>query len=223
MNGTVHSPQLPVRPLWWRSVGNTHTAYVMETMMDRLALAAKQDPLAFRLALLDKSPRAAAVLKLAAEKAGWGRAMPAGSAQGLAVHESFSSYVAQVAEVTLKDGKLRVDRVVCAVDCGVAVNPDIVRAQMEGGIGFALGALLHNEIELKEGRAVQRNFDSYRSLRIYEMPAVEVHIVPSTAAPTGVGEPGVPPLAPAVANALARLGVPPVTRLPLARAGLVQA
>jgi isoquinoline 1-oxidoreductase beta subunit len=223
MTGTLHSPELPVRPLWWRSVGNTHTAYVMETMMDQLALAANQDPVAFRLALLDKSPRTAAVLRLVAEKAGWGRAMPSGSAQGVAVHESFGSFVAQVAEVSLKDGKVRVDRVVCAVDCGIAVNPDVVRAQMEGGIGFALGALYHSEIELKAGRPVQRNFDSYRSLRIHEMPAVDVHILPSTAAPTGVGEPGVPPLAPAVANALARLGVPPVRRLPFARAGLVQA
>ena len=223
MNGTVHSPELPVRPLWWRSVGNTHTAYVMETMMDQLAAAAGQDPLAFRLALLDKTPRAAGVLKLAADKAGWGRAMPAGSAQGLAVHESFGSFVAQVAEVSLVDGKVRVDRVVCAVDCGVAVNPDVVRAQMEGCIGYGLGALYHNEIELRAGRVVQRNFDTYRSLRIHEMPAVEVHIVESSAAPSGVGEPGLPPLGPAVANALARLGVAQPKRLPFARAGLVQA
>ncbi len=223
MVGDLHSPSLAVRPLWWRSVGNTHTAYVMETMMDQLAQAAGQDPVAYRLALLDKNPRAAAVLKLAAGKAGWGRRMPAGSAQGIAVHESFGSTVAQVAEITMKDGKVRVDRVVCAVDCGVAVNPDVIRAQMEGCIGFALGALYYGEIELKAGRAVQSNFDSYKALRIYEMPAVEVHIVPSTAAPTGVGEPGVPPLAPAVANAVLRLGGPAVRRLPFARAGLVQA
>jgi isoquinoline 1-oxidoreductase beta subunit len=206
MDAQLHSPVLPVRPLWWRSVGNTHTAYVMETMMDRLAQAAGQDPLAFRLALLEKNARAANVLRLVADKAGWGKTMPAGSAQGIALHESFGTAVAQVAEVTLKDGKVRVDRVFCAVDCGVAVNPDVIRAQMEGGIGFALGALYHSEIELKAGRAVQRNFDQYKSLRIYEMPAVEVFIVPSTAAPTGVGEPGVPPLAPAVANAVARAG-----------------
>jgi isoquinoline 1-oxidoreductase beta subunit len=212
-----------VRPLWWRSVGNTHTAYVMETMMDELAAAAGKDPLAFRLALLGKSERASGVLKLAAEKAGWGKRMPAGSAQGLAVHESFDSFVAQVAEVSLKDGKIKVDRVVCAVDCGVAVNPDIVRAQMEGCIGFALGALYYGEIEVKNGRAVQRNFDRYKSLRIHEMPRIEVYIVKSNAKPTGVGEPGVPPLAPAVANALARLGVPRIRRLPLARAGVVSA
>jgi isoquinoline 1-oxidoreductase beta subunit len=223
MDAQLHSPVLAVRPLWWRSVGNTHTAYVMETMMDKLAQAAGQDPLAFRLALLEKNPRAAATLRLVADKAGWGKQMPAGSAQGIAFHESFGTAVAQVAEVSLKDGKVRVDRVLCAVDCGVAVNPDVIRAQMEGGIGFALGALYYSEIELKAGRPVQRNFDQYKALRIYEMPAVEVFIVPSTAAPTGVGEPGVPPLAPAVANAVVRAGGPVVTRLPFARAGLVSA
>ena len=223
LDGQLHSPTLAVRPLWWRSVGNTHTAYVMETMMDKLAQAAGQDPLAFRLALLEKNPRATGVLKLVAEKSGWGKAMPAGSAQGIAVHECFGTNVAQVAEVTLKDGKVRVDRVFCAVDCGVAVNPDVIRAQMEGCIGFALGALYYSEIELKAGRPVQRNFDQYKALRIYEMPAVEVFIVPSTAAPTGVGEPGVPPLGPAVANAIVRAGGPAVTRLPFARSGLVSA
>jgi isoquinoline 1-oxidoreductase beta subunit len=223
MDGQLHSPSLPVRPLWWRSVGNTHTAYVMETMMDKLARAAGQDPLAYRLALLEKNERATRTLKLVAEKSGYGKAMPPGSAQGIAFHESFGTAVAQVADVTLKDGKVHVDKVWCAVDCGVAVNPDVIRAQMEGGIGFALGALYYSEIELKAGRPVQRNFDRYRSLRIYEMPAVEVFIAPSTASPTGVGEPGVPPLAPAVANAIARAGGPEVLRLPFARAGIVQA
>ena len=219
--GELHTQALAVKPLWWRSVGNTHTAYVMETMLDELAAAAGKDPLDFRLALLTKSERAAGVLKLAAEKAGWGRAPRAGVAQGIAMHFSFKTYVAQVAEVSMKNGKVRVERVVCAVDCGVAVNPDVIRAQMEGGIGYALGALYYGEVDIKDGRAVQRNFDTYRTLRIHEMPAVEVHIVPSTAAPTGVGEPGVPPLAPAVANAIARLGGPRVRRLPLARQGLV--
>ena len=222
MDGQLHSPVLPVRPLWWRSVGNTHTAYVMETMMDKLAHAAGQDPLAFRLGLLKKDSRAASVLKLVAEKSGWGKAMPAGSAQGIAVHECFGTTVAQVADVTLKDGTVHVDRVYCAVDCGVAVNPDVIRAQMEGCIGFALGALYYSEIDLKAGRATQRNFDQYKSLRIYEMPVVEVYIVPSTVAPTGVGEPGVPPLGPAVANAIVRAGGPAVHRLPFARAGLVK-
>ncbi len=206
--GSLHSPTLAVRPLWWRSVGNTHTAYVMETMMDELAAAAGRDPLAFRLALLGKSPRAANVLKLAADKAGWGKPRHTGLAQGIAVHESFDSFVAQVAEVSLRNGKVRVERVVCAIDCGVPVNPDVIRAQMEGCIGFALGALYYSEIDIKEGRAVQRNFDTYRALRIYEMPRVEVHIVPGTEKPSGVGEPGVPPLAPAVANAVAKLGGP---------------
>jgi isoquinoline 1-oxidoreductase beta subunit len=219
--GTLHSPTLPVRPLWWRSVGNTHTAYVMETMIDELAAAAGRDPLAFRLALLGNSPRAAAVLKLAADKAGWGKSRRAGVAQGIAVHESFDSFVAQVADVSMRDGKVKVERVVCAVDCGVPVNPDVIRAQMEGGIGFALSALYYSEIELRAGRPVQRNFDTYRSMRIHEMPRIEVHIVPSTEKPTGVGEPGVPPLAPAVANAVARLGGPRVRRLPFTRAGLV--
>ena len=223
LRGDLHSPALAVRPLWWRSVGNTHTAYVMETMMDELAREAGKDPLAFRLALLDKSERASGVLKLAAAKAGWGRTARPGVAQGIAMHESFGSFVAQVAEVSMKNGKVKVERVVCAVDCGIAVNPDVIRAQMEGCIGFALGALYYGEIELKNGRAAQRNFDTYKSLRIDEMPKVEVHIVPSTAAPTGVGEPGVPPLAPAVANAVAKLGGPKVRRLPFARAGLVTA
>jgi len=220
--GSLHSPVLSVRPLWWRSVGNTHTAYVMETMIDELAAAAGRDPVAYRLALLDKSPRAAGVLKLAAEKAGWGKPLRPGVAQGIAVHESFGSFVAQVAEVSLRKGKVKVERVVCAVDCGVPVNPDVIRAQMEGCIGFALGAMYYGEVEIKDGRAAQRNFDTYRSLRIHEMPRVEVHIVASNEKPSGVGEPGVPPLAPAVANAVARLGGPRVRRLPLTRAGLVE-
>jgi isoquinoline 1-oxidoreductase beta subunit len=220
--GTLHSPTLAVRALWWRSVGNTHTAYVMETMIDELAAAAGRDPVAFRLSLLGKSPRAAGVLKLAAEKAGWSKSRRAGVAQGIAVHESFDSFVAQVAEVSMRNGKVKVERVVCAVDCGVPVNPDVIRAQMEGCIGFALGAFYFSEVEIKGGRAVQRNFDAYRSLRIHQMPKVEVYIVPSTEKPTGVGEPGVPPLAPAVANAIAKLGGPRVRRLPLTRAGLVE-
>ncbi len=223
LDGQLHSPVLPVRPLWWRSVGNTHTAYVMETMVDKLARAANQDPLAYRLALLKKDSRGAGVLKLVAEKSNWGKTMPENSAQGIAVHECFGTTVAQVAEVTLTNGKVRVDRVFCAVDCGVAVNPDVIKAQMEGCIGFALGALYYGEIELKAGRAVQRNFDQYKALRIYEMPAIEVFILPSTAPPTGVGEPGVPPLGPAVANAIVRAGGPVVLRLPLTRAALVSA
>jgi len=222
MVGELHSPSLPVKPLWWRSVGNTHTAYVMETLMDELAAAAGRDPLAFRLGLLKNSERAAGVLKLAAQKAGWGRPAKAGIAQGIAMHHSFETFVAQVADVSMKNGKVKVERVVCAVDCGIAVNPDVIRAQIEGGIGYGLSALYYSEVEIKAGRAVNRNFDSYRALRIHEMPKIEVYIVTSKAAPTGVGEPGLPPLAPAVANAVARLGGPRVRRLPFARAGLVQ-
>lgn len=223
LRGQLHSPELAVKPLWWRSVGSTHTAYVMETLMDELAQAAGRDPVEFRLGLLADSPRAAGVLKLAASQAGWGKPLRPGLAQGIAVHESFGSFVAQVAEVSLHEGHVKVERVVCAVDCGVAVNPDIVRAQMEGCIGYGLAALYYGEIEIKGGRPVQRNFDTYRSLRLPAMPLVEVHIVPSTAAPSGVGEPGLPPLAPAVANALARLGIARVRRLPLSRHGLVEA
>ena len=221
LTGSLHSPTLAVPALWWRSVGSTHTAYVMETMIDELAAAAGRDPVTFRLSLLGKSPRAAAVLKLAADKAGWGKPRLAGVAQGIAVHESFDTFVAQVADVSMRDGKIKVERVVCAVDCGVPVNPDVIRAQMEGGIGYGLSALYYSEIEVKAGRAVQRNFDTYRALRIHEMPKVEVHIVQSTEKPTGVGEPGLPPLAPAVANAVAKLGGPRVRRLPFTRKGLV--
>ena len=223
LQGELHSPSLAVRPLWWRSVGSTHTAFVMETMMDELAARRRQGSARVppRAARQEPARRQRAAPRR--RQGRLGQATRAGVAQGLAVHESFESFVAQVAEVSMQDGKVKVERVVCAVDCGVAVNPDVVRAQMEGGIGFALGALYYGEIEIRNGRAAQRNFDTYRSLRIHEMPKVEVHIVPSDAAPTGVGEPGVPPLAPAVANAIARLGGPRVRRLPLTRAGLVAA
>jgi isoquinoline 1-oxidoreductase subunit beta len=193
----------PVTVLWWRSVGSTHTAYALEAFMDEIAHAAGKDPVEFRLALLKDKPRHAAVLQLAAEKAGWGSPAPAGRFRGIAVAESFHSYVAQVAEISLtKSGLPRVHRVVCAVDCGVAVNPDQVRAQMEGGIGFGLGAILKSRITLDNGRVVEGNFDGYNVLRINEAPSVEVYIIKSSAPPTGVGEPGVPPIGPAVANAM---------------------
>lgn len=212
----LHTTDAPVPPLWWRSVGHTHTAYSTEVVMDLLARAAGQDPYRYRLALLGGHPRHAGVLKLAAEKAGWGAPLPPGRGRGIAVHESFNSFVAEVAEVTVRpDGGWTVDRVVCAVDCGVAVNPDIVRAQMESGIVFALSALRYGAITLKDGRVEQSNFHDYPILRIDETPRIEVHIVASELPPTGVGEPGVPPLAPAVANALlAATGRAP-TRLPL--------
>ena len=189
--------------LWWRSVGSTHTAYSTEVFIDELADAAGRDPVEFRRTLLRDHPRHLGVLNLVAEKAGWGKPLPEGKFRGVAVHESFNTYVAQVAEISLRaDGSIKVERVVCAVDCGIPVNPDIIKAQMEGGIGFGLGAILKGEITLDGGRVEQANFDTYRMLTIEEMPRVEVHIVPSTELPTGVGEPGVPPIGPAVANAV---------------------
>ncbi len=197
--------KVPVQ--WWRSVGSSHTAFSTEVFLDELAAAAGADPVAYRLALLAEHPRHAAVLQLVAEQAGWSKPLPPTQAgkrgRGVAVHESFHSYVAQVVEVTVEaDGSFRVDRVVCAVDCGIAVNPDVIRAQMEGGIGFGLAAALSGAITLEDGLVEQSNFHDYTVLRIDQMPAVEVHIVPSAEKPTGVGEPGVPPIAPALANAL---------------------
>jgi len=191
-----------VTTLWWRSVGHTHTAQVVEVMMDVLANEAKRDPVDFRLSMLKEHPRHSGVLQLAAEKGGWSEKLPPGRGRGIAVHESFRSFVAMVADVTAKEGAIKVDRVVAAVDCGIAVNPDVIRAQVEGGIGYALGAALRNKITLTDGVVEQSNFDSYEPLRISDMPSVEVHIIGSTAPPTGIGEPGVPPVAPAVSNAI---------------------
>ncbi|HET8608376.1 MAG TPA: xanthine dehydrogenase family protein molybdopterin-binding subunit, partial [Burkholderiales bacterium] len=205
----LNTTKLPVPVQWWRSVGHAHTAYSTETMIDELAAKAKADPVAFRRQLLAAHPRHAGVLKLAADKAGWSTPLaPARNGEkrgrGVAVHKSFNTYVAQVAEVTVgSDGRFKVDRVVCAVDCGFAVNPDMIRAQMEGGLGYGLAAALYGKITLKNGAIEQSNFDGYPVLRINEMPAVEVYIVPSTEKPTGVGEPGTPPITPAVANAIA--------------------
>jgi isoquinoline 1-oxidoreductase beta subunit len=216
----LHTTDVAVPVLWWRSVGSTHTAYSTETFLDQLAIAAGKDPVALRRLLLKDHPRHLAALELAASKAGWGAPLPQGKARGVAVHESFNTAVAQVVEISMADGALKVERVVCAVDCGTAVNPDVVRAQMEGGIGFGLGAALHDEVTLVKGAPVEANFDTYRPLRIEEMPAVEVHIVPSAAKPTGVGEPGVPPIAPAIANAMAQLTGQRVYRLPFLRAAV---
>ncbi len=191
--------------LWWRSVENTHMAYSKEVIIDELAEAAGQDPVAFRLSLLTKNPRAAAVLKLVADKAGWDEpfARRKGRGRGVALQESFGSVVAQVAEVTVTGDRIAVDRVVCAVDCGTAVTPDVVRAQMQSGIGYGLSAALMGRITLTDGHVDQSNFHQYLVLRMSDMPRqIEVHIVPSTNAPSGVGEPGTPPIAPAVANAV---------------------
>ena len=223
----LHTPtDIPVPVLWWRSVGSSHTAYSTEVFLDQVAAAMSKDPLALRLELLGEHPRHAAVLKLAAAKANWGTPLKATAGErcgrGIAVHESFNSFVAQVAEVTVKkDGSIKVDRIICAVDCGTAINPDNIRSQVEGAVGFALSAALSGEITLQEGRVVQGNFDSYPLLRIGDMPVVEVHIVPSTDAPSGIGEPGVPPVAPAVANAIAAATGKFLHRMPFNSAELV--
>ena len=215
------STEVGVPVLWWRSVGSTHTAYAVETFLDELAEAAGKDPIEFRLAMLKDHPRHAGVLELAAEKAG---APAEGQFRGIAVAESFHSYVAQIADITVgKDGKVKVERVVCAVDCGTAINPDQVKAQMEGGIGYGLGAILKSEITLTAGAVDQGNFDGYDVLRLDEMPQVEVHIVPSEEAPTGVGEPGVPPIGPAVANAIYSATKKRIRVLPVSRTDLTSA
>ena len=190
--------------LWWRVVGSSHTTFAVEAFIDEVAHAAGADPYTFRRKLLEHEPRMKGVLELVADKAGWTSGpLPKGKGRGIAVCEAFNSFVAQVAEVSVDDaGRIKVDRVVCAVDCGTAVNPDIIKAQMEGGIGFGLGAAMYGAITLKDGRVEQSNFNDYRVLRMNEAPKVEVYIVPSTEKPTGVGEPGVAPVGPAVANAV---------------------
>ena len=199
----LHTTKAGIPVLWWRSVGSTHTAFATELFLDEVAAATKQDPLALRRKLLAKHPRHLGVLNLAAEKAGWGKPLPKGWGRGIAVHESFNSFVAEVAEISVQpDGGWRVERVVAAVDCGRAINPGIIRAQVEGAIGYGLSAALYGAITLENGEVQQSNFHDYEALRIDRMPKVEVHIVPSTEKPTGIGEPGLPPIAPAVASAL---------------------
>jgi isoquinoline 1-oxidoreductase beta subunit len=214
----VHNARLgvPVHP--WRSVGSTHTAFAIEVFIDQIAVALDRDPVELRRSLLAHHPRHLAVLDLAAEKSAWKSRLPRGKARGFAIHEAFNSVVAQVAEISLAaDGMPKVERVICAVDCGIAINPDNIRSQVEGGLGYGLGAALHNEILVDKGVVVQSNFHDYRPLRIHEMPAVEVHIVPSANPPTGIGEPGLPPIAPAVANAYFRLTGKKLHRLPFRR------
>ncbi|HLB55654.1 MAG TPA: xanthine dehydrogenase family protein molybdopterin-binding subunit [Gemmatimonadales bacterium] len=201
---------------FWRSVGHSHTAFAVECFLDELAGLADQDPVEFRRGLLAGAPRHRAVLDLVTEKAGWGTPGPPGRYRGVAVHESFGSFVAQVAEVSIAEGAVRVHRVVCAVDCGQVVNPDIVRAQMESGIGFGLTAALKGRISLRNGRVTQSNFHDYPLLTMREMPEVEVYLVPSNLEPGGVGEPGTPPIAPAVANAVSAAIGKRVRTLPIA-------
>jgi isoquinoline 1-oxidoreductase subunit beta len=216
---SAHTMTVGVPVLWWRSVGHTHTAYATETFVDELLVASGKDPVQGRLALLQKAPRHAGVLRAVAKAAQWkGAKVGGGRARGVALHKSFDSYVAQIAEVSRgPEGLPRVEKVWCAVDCGVAVNPDVIRAQMEGGIGFGLGAVLFDAITLHDGRVEQSNFNDYRMLRIDEMPQVEVTIVKSAEMPTGVGEPGVPPVGPAVANAWRALTGRSVRQLPFTR------
>ena len=189
---------------FWRGVGPTHNVFVIESFMDELAAAAKTDPVEYRRALLDKAPRARAVLDLAAKEAGWGRPLPAGRGRGVSLlYSEWNTYLAQVAEVEVsKAGELRVHRVVCAVDCGTVVNPDTVKAQIEGGIAFGISGALWGEITLKNGRVEQSNFTDYRVLRMNETPAIEVHLVRNGEAPGGIGEPGTAATAPALANAV---------------------
>lgn len=221
-NIELHSPKTPVSVLWWRSVGHTHTAFVMETLIDELASSAGKDPVEYRRSLL-KSKRHLGVLNLAAEKAGWSNALPEGRYRGIAVHESFGSYVAQVAEISIEQGHLKVHKVVCAVDCGMAVNPEGVRAQMESGIIFGLTAVLYGEISLEKGRVKQRNFHDYKILRMNETPVIEVHIADSNEKMGGAGEPGTPPIAPAIANAIFAATGKRVRKLPLQAADLTKA
>ena len=206
---------LPIPVGFWRSVGHTHTAFVVESFIDELAHAAGKDPYQYRRDLLGEHPRHVAVLDAVAKAAAWGSAVPEGRARGIAVAESFGSYVAEVAEISLEDGRPRVHKVWCAVDCGVIVNPAIVRAQMESGIIYGLTATLYGRINIEGGRAVQSNFDDYQMVRMREAPEIEVLLVPSGDAPGGVGEPGVPPIAPAVTNALFALEGRRVRELPV--------
>jgi isoquinoline 1-oxidoreductase beta subunit len=202
MQVELHSPEVPVPVLWWRSVGHSHTAFVVESFIDELAHAAGRDPVQFRRQLLQGHPRHLGVLDLAAQKSDWGRPLPAGRGRGIAVHHSFGSWVAEVAEVAVDGGQVRVERVVCAVDCGFAVNPKTIEAQLESAVAYGLSAALHGAITLRDGRVEQSHFGDYPILRIDEMPRVEVYLVPSAAAPSGIGEPGLPPIAPAVTNAI---------------------
>ena len=218
----LHSTKNEVPVQWWRSVGHSHTAFVVETMMDELAHMARKDPVTYRLANLPKDSRYRGVLQLAADKAEWGKKkLPKGHAYGVAVHKSFNSYVAEIAEVSLEKGKIRVHRVIAAVDCGMVVNPDGVRQQIESAVTYGLSAALHGAITLNKGRVVQSNFNDYPPVRYSEMPLVEVHIVASSESPSGIGEPGTPPIAPAVANAVFKLTGKRLRRLPFDREKIV--
>jgi isoquinoline 1-oxidoreductase beta subunit len=216
----THSPEYPVPILWYRGVGSTHTVFAVETIMDELAMLAERDAVEFRLALLGQHPRMRRVLELVADKAGWGSALRSGSARGIALCRQRGTYLAQVAEVSLEPGNtFSVDRVTTAVDCGLPINPDGIRAQMQGGTGFGLSSALYDEITLQDGYVQQANFDSYPILRIDQMPEIDVHIVPSTESPTGVGELAPMTVGPAVANALSVLTGERIRGLPIRLTG----
>jgi isoquinoline 1-oxidoreductase beta subunit len=217
MRLTVHHPKLNVPVLWWRSVGSTHTAFVMETLLDEIARATQQDPVAYRMQLFgDKHPRHRDALQLAVDKSGYGKTpLPEGRAWGVAVHESFDSVVAYVVEASMKDGRPMLHRVTAGVHCNLAVNPRTVEAQVQGAAVTGLSMCLPGSaITLKDGVIEQSNFDGYTVARITDMPEFAVHIVPSADPPTGIGEPGLPPLVPAFANAIARLTGKPLRQLP---------
>jgi isoquinoline 1-oxidoreductase beta subunit len=217
----VEPPGIPTA--FWRSVGPSHNVFVIESFMDELAAAAKQDAVAYRLALLDQAPRAKAVLALAAQKAGWGQPLPKGSGRGVSLQHAFATYMAMVAEVEVsKDGAVRARRVVCAVDCGTVVNPDTVRAQIQSAVMFGITAALYGEITLKDGRVEQTNFDTYQILRINEAPAVEVHIVENFEPPGGMGEAGTSAIVPAVANAIFAATGKRLRKMPVDTAALKQ-
>lgn len=220
MRVDVRNMETPVPVLWWRSVGHSHSGYAMEVAIDMLAEAAGRDPVELREELLANAPRHLGVLRLAADKARWGSALPENWGRGVAVHKSFNSYVAEVAEVSVTDGKVKLERIVAAVDVGVAVNPDVIRAQVEGAIGYGLGHVMRNKITFTDGEVDQSNFPDYEPLRIGDMPKIEVHIVPSNEAPTGIGEPGLPPAGPAIANAIFAATGKRVMRLPMIDDGI---
>jgi len=214
----------PIPVGFWRSVGHSYNAFFTESFIDEMAAAAKADPYDFRRRLLAKHPRFLKVLDTVAAKADWAKPLPKGTGRGIALHESFRSIVAQVAEVSVADdGAVRVQRVVCAIDCGLVINPDTVAAQMESGIIFGLSAALFGEITIAKGRVEQSNFPNYDMVRLAQAPSIEVHIVESDAALGGVGEPGTPPIAPAVANAIYAATRKRVRKLPIRPADIVGA
>jgi isoquinoline 1-oxidoreductase beta subunit len=217
---SLHSPKTPITVLWWRSVGNTHTAFAIESMVDELAHAAGKDPLAYRLALLDGKPRFVRALETVAKHAGWGTPPPAGRARGLAVHESFGSIIAECAEVSVENGRIRVHSVHAAVDCGTAVNPLGIEAQVQGSIAFGLSAALHGKLTLEGGKVVESNFHDYPVIRMNEMPKISVHLIKSDAKMGGIGEPATAPIAPAVANAVFALTKQRLRTLPLRLEGV---